>query len=250
MSRLKAYEEQAGERNLLQREALITQHLPLVKYLVNRMAAQLPAHIDVEELTSVATIGLVDAADRFDGSRGIMFKTFAEQRIRGAMLDELRANDNLSRTMRDKYKVVAKEMRSLEIQLGRPPSSTELAKGLQLEMDDYYRLMDDIREHSFISLDDSWSDDNGQSVNIGDILHDDTEKNPQQQTMHKQLVETLGQAIEALPERERLVVTLYYYEEMNLKEIGAVLKLTESRISQILSQSMVRLRSKMKLFRL
>ncbi|CAH2030007.1 FliA/WhiG family RNA polymerase sigma factor [Trichlorobacter ammonificans] len=249
MSRLKAYEEQAGERSWHQRETLILQHLPLVKYLVNRMSAQLPAHLDSQDLASAAVVGLVNAADRFDSSRGVQFKTFAEQHIRGAILDELRACDSMSRTMRDKCKAVEREMRSLEQQLGRTPTGREVAESLQISMDDYYRLLDDIHEHSFISLDDSWDDDEGHPVSIADVLRDDDDKGPQQQAMNRQLVEVLGAAIEALPERERLVVTLYYYEEMNLKEIGAVLHLTESRICQILSQSMVRLRSKMKFFR-
>lgn len=249
MSRLKAYEEQAGDRSCQQREALIVQHLPLVKYLVTRMSAQLPAHLDSQDLAGAAVIGLVNAADRFDASRGVQFKTFAEQHIRGAILDELRACDSMSRTMRDKCKVVEREMRGLEQQLGRTPTGREMAESLQISMDDYYRLLDDIHEHSFISLDDSWDDDEGHPVSIAEVLRDDDDKGPQQQAMNRQLTEALGTAIEALPERERLVVTLYYYEEMNLKEIGAVLHLTESRICQILSQSMVRLRSKMKLFR-
>lgn len=249
MSRFRVYEEQAGERSWHQRETLILQHLPLVKYLVNRMSAQLPAHLDSHDLASAAVIGLVNAADRFDASRGVQFKTFAEQHIRGAILDELRACDSMSRTMRDKCKAMEREMRNLEQQLGRTPSGSEMAENLQISMDEYYRLLDDIHEYSFISLDDSWDDEEGHPVSIADVLRDDDEKGPQQQAMNRQLVEALGTAIEALPERERLVVTLYYYEEMNLKEIGAVLHLTESRICQILSQSMVRLRSKMKLFR-
>ncbi len=249
MSRFRVYEEQSGERSWQQRETLILQHLPLVKYLVNRISAQLPAHLDSQDLASAAVIGLVNAADRFDAGRGVQFKTFAEQHIRGAILDELRANDSMSRTMRDKYKLVDREMRKLEQHLGRSPTGQEIAEGLQISMDDYHGLLDDIHEFSFISLDDSWDDDEGHTVNIADVLRDDDEKGPQQQVMNRQLTEVMVTAIESLPEKERLAVTLYYYEEMNLKEIGAVLHLTESRICQILSQAMVRLRSKMKQFR-
>lgn len=248
MSRLKAYEEQSGARSHQLRETMITSHLPLVRYLVNRFTAQLPSHLDPQDLSSAAVIGLIHAADRFDASRGIQFKTFAEQHIRGAILDELRANDPLSRTMRDKYKLVQREMHRQEHQLGRNPTGQEMADALHLEMDDYYALLDDVCECSFISIDDSWDDDEGHSLSIGDILGDDENKSPQNQAMTGQVAQALGEAIETLPEKERLAVTLYYYEELNLKEIGAVLGLTESRICQILSQAMIRLKGKLKPF--
>ncbi len=246
MSRLRAYEEQAGDRGPQLRESMITSHLPLVRYLVNRFVAQLPPHLDPQDLASAAVIGLIHAADRFDPSRGVQFKTFAEQHIRGAILDELRACDNLSRTMRDRCKMVEREMQLQEHRLGRNPSSEEMAEALQMSLEDYYNLMDDIHEFSFISLDDSWDDDEGHGLNLSDILGDDEQKSPHNQVVSSQVAKALGSAIDSLPEKERLAVTLYYYEEMNLKEIGAVLELTESRICQILSQAMVRLKGKMK----
>ncbi|NJD37908.1 MAG: FliA/WhiG family RNA polymerase sigma factor [Geobacter sp.] len=249
MTMFKAYEEQAGERSQQLRETMITSHLPLVRYLVNRFMAQLPAHVDPQDISSAAVIGLINAADRFDPERGVLFKTFAEQHIRGAILDELRANDNLSRTMRDRSKMVEREMHAQERRLGRNPSAEEMAEALQISLDDYYSLLDDIHEYSFISLEDSWDDEEGHPLSLADVLGDDEEKSPQNRVMAGQLAQSLGTAIEALPEKERLAVTLYYYEEMNLKEIGAVLGLTESRICQILSQAMVRLKGKMKPFR-
>lgn len=249
MTMFKAYEEQAGERSQQLRETMITSHLPLVRYLVNRFMAQLPAHVDPQDISSAAVIGLINAADRFDPERGVLFKTFAEQHIRGAILDELRANDNLSRTMRDRSKMVEREMHAQERRLGRNPSAEEMAEALQISLDDYYSLLDDIHEYSFISLEDSWDDEEGHPLSLADVLGDDEEKSPQNRVMAGQLAHSLGTAIEALPEKERLAVTLYYYEEMNLKEIGAVLGLTESRICQILSQAMVRLKGKMKPFR-
>ncbi len=249
MTILKVYAEQAGERSQQLRETMITSHLPLVRYLVNRFMAQLPAHLDSQDLSSAAVIGLINAADRFDPERGVLFKTFAEQHIRGAILDELRANDNLSRTMRDRSKMVEREMQAQERRLGRNPSTEEMAQALQITLDDYYSLLDDIHEYSFISLDDSWDDEEGHPLNLADVLGDDEGKSPQNRVMAGQMAQSLSTAIEALPEKERLAVTLYYYEEMNLKEIGAVLGLTESRICQILSQAMVRLKGKMKPFR-
>ena len=234
MSRLRAYQEQSGERAQQTRETIIVQHLPLVRYLVARFTAQLPAHLDPQDLTSAAIIGLIHAADRFDPARGVQFKTFAEQHIRGAIIDELRACDPLSRTVREKCKMVEREMHKLERSLGRNPSGEEMAQALQLSMDDYYQLLEEVHEFSFVSIDDSW---------------DDEAKGPHQQAMAAQLSASLGTAIDGLPERERLAVTLYYYEELNLKEIGAIMGLTESRICQILSQAMARLKGKMKLFR-
>lgn len=249
MSRFKAYEEQAGERSQQLRETMITAHLPLVRYLVNRFMANLPAHLDPQDLSSAAVIGLIHAADRFDANRGVQFKTFAEQHIRGAILDELRSNDSLSRTMRDKCKMVERELHRQEHLLGRNPTGQEMAEALQITIDDYHGLLEEIHEYSFISIDDSWDDDEGHALSLADILGDDVSKGPQSQVMAGQVAQALGSAIEALPEKERLAVTLYYYEEMNLKEIGAVLGLTESRICQILSQAMSRLKGKLKPFK-
>ena len=249
MSFINAYSQQAGDRSGMLREQMITSSLPLVKYLVNRFTAQLPSHLDPQDLSSAAVIGLINAADRFDPARGVQFKTFAEQHIRGAILDELRACDPLSRTMRDKCKMVEREMRSQEHLLGRNPTAEEMAEAMQLGIEEYYTLLEEIHEYSFISIDDSWDDEEGHPLSLADVLGDDESRSPQQQVMVGQMTSMMGGAIEALPEKERLAVTLYYYEEMNLKEIGAVLGLTESRICQILSQAMARLKGKLKAFK-
>ena len=229
------------------RDELILKHMPMVRYLVGRISPQLPPHLDQQDLMSAAVVGLINAADRFDPSRGVLFKTFAEQHIRGTIIDELRSYDVLSRTMRDKYKKLTRLMVSLEHQLGRNPTSEEVAHSLGIGMDEYYSLLDDVHVFSFISLDDSWDDDEGNSLCLTDVLCESNAKSPQQQVMMMQLTEALGRAVDSLPEKDRLVVTLYYNEDLNLKEIGEILALTESRISQILSQAMARLRSKMKL---
>ena len=230
-----------------EREQLILEHIPLVRYLVGRMAAKLPQHLDLQDLMSSAMIGLINAADRFDSSRGVLFKTFAEQHIRGTILDELRSYDVLSRSMRDKYKRLERELRRLEHLLGRNPTSEEVAGALQMSLDEYYVLLDDVHVFTFISLDDSWEGDDGTPLCLADVLSESEAKNPQQQVMTMQLAEALGEAIDKLPEKERLAVTLYYNEDLNLKEIGDALGLTESRISQIISQAMVRLRSRLRL---
>ena len=227
--RQKKVEVALDRRQDKEREQLIVAHIPLVHYLVGRMMFHLPQHLDQQDLMSAAMIGLINAADRYDPSKGVLFKTFAEQHVRGTILDELRSYDVLSRSMRDKYKRLAKELRTLEHALGRNPTGEEVAGALGM------------------SLDDSWEDDDGNPLCLADVLCETDAKNPQQQVMMIQLTEALGQAIDTLPEKERLAVTLYYNEDFNLREIGETLGLTESRISQLISQAMVRLRGRLKL---
>ena len=229
------------------RDTLIMDHMPLVRYLVGRIAAQLPPQLDPQDLMSAAVVGLIHAADRFDPTRGVLFKTFAEQHVRGTILDELRSHDVLSRAMRDKYKRLEREVHALEHRLGRHPASEEVAEALGMGMEEYYSLLDDVHVYTFISIDDSWEDDDGNPLSLADVLCESEARSPQQQVMSMQLAEAMGTAIETLPEKERLAVTLYYSEDLNLKEIGETLGLTESRISQLISQAMVRLRSRLKL---
>lgn len=236
--------------NPANRDALIIDHLPLVKYLVGRIVPQLPPHVDAQDLMSAAVVGLINAADRFDPSRGVLFKTFAEQHVRGTILDELRSYDVLSRSMRDKYKRLEREVTKLEHRLGRNPTSEEVAGALKIGLDEYYELLEDVHTYTFISIDDSWEDNEGNPLCLADVLCENDSCNPQQQVIMMQLTEALGHAIDSLPEKERLAVTLYYSEDLNLKEIGVALELTESRISQLISQAMVRLRGKLKLHKI
>lgn len=243
---VKSYEEEAYRGANHNRDELIVSHLPLVKFLVGRIASNLPPHLDQEDLMSAAIIGLITAAERFDPTRGVQFKTFAEQRIKGTIMDELRSQDWLSRSLRDKYKRMERAFAGLEQKLGRNPTSEEVAAALELTLEDYFRMLEEINILSFVSLNDSWEDEDGSPFGLLDVLEDTKAENPQNQLMARQLVESLGAAIEELPEKERIVITLYYHEEMNLKEIGQVLNLTESRISQLHSQAVVRLRAKLK----
>ena len=236
-------------RQAAEREQLIVEHIPLVRYLVGRMSVKLPTHLDQQDLLGSAMIGLINAADRFDPARGVLFKTFAEQHIRGTILDELRSYDVFSRSTRDKYKRLEKELRRLENSLGRNPTSEEVAGALGITLNDYFEMLDEVHVFTFISLDDSWEGDDGSPLCLADVLCEADAKSPQQQVMGMQLAEALGKAIDTLPEKERLAVTLYYNEDFNLKEIGETLGLTESRISQLISQAMVRLRSRLKLHR-
>ena len=243
---LKVYEEESSRGPSINRDELIVSHLPLAKFLVKRMAAHLPPHLDEEELMSAAVMGLITSADRFDPSRGVQFKTFAEQRIKGMIIDELRSQDWLSRSVRDKYKRLERELATLSQKLGRDPESSEIAEAMGIELKEYHRLLEEVHTFSFVSLNESWEDDEGGAVSLLDVVPDKKAVNPQQQLQSRELIEALGSSIDTLPEKERIVITLYYHEELNLKEIGQVLGLTESRVSQLHSQAIVRLRSKLK----
>jgi len=242
----KAYESERQYGTCQNRDDLVVSHLPLVKYLVGRISSKLPSHLDQQDLMSVAVIGLITAAERFDPSRGILFKTFAEKRVMGSIMDELRAQDWLPRTLREKYKRLEQQFSVLEQKLGRNPSSEEVAAAMGMDLEKYFRLMEEVHSLSFMSLDDFQEDDEGGSFGFLNFLSDNGVESPQNQLMAKQLLQVLGEAIETLPEKERLVVTLYYYEELNLKEIGEIMSLTESRISQLHSQAVIRLKVKMK----
>ncbi|MDD3294649.1 MAG: FliA/WhiG family RNA polymerase sigma factor [Geobacteraceae bacterium] len=231
---------------VMNRDELVMSHLPLVKYLVGRISAKLPPHLDQQDLLSVAVVGLITAAERFDPGRGIQFKTFAEKRIMGSIMDELRAQDWLPRTLREKYKRLEQEFSKLEQKLGRNPTSEEVAAAMGMDLEKYFQLVEEVHSLSFMSLDDFQEDEDGGSFGFMHFLSDNGAENPQNQMMAKQLLQSLGNAIDTLPEKERIVVTLYYYEELNLKEIGEVLSLTESRISQLHSQAVIRLRAKMR----
>lgn len=243
---LKVYAEESQRGAFANRDELILAHMPLAKYLVKRLAAHLPPHLDEEELMSAAVMGLITSAERFDPARGILFKTFAEQRIKGMLLDELRSQDWLSRSVRTKYKCLEREFATLRQKLGRDPTGEEVAAEMGLGLNQYHRLLEEVHTFSIVSLNESWEDEDGGHGSLLDTVADKNAINPQAQMQSKELVEALGQSIDALPEKERVVITLYYYEELNLKEIGAILGLTESRVSQLHSQAIVRLRSKMK----
>lgn len=244
---LKVYAEESQRGSFAVRDELIIAHLPLAKYLVKRMAAHLPPYLDEEELMSAAVMGLISSAERFEPARGVKFKTFAEQRIKGMIMDELRSKDWLSRSVRDKYKRLEREFAELRKKLGRDPTGEEVAREMGINLEQYHRLLEEVHTFSFVSLNESWEDDEGGSMSLLDIVPDKNAVNPQAQMQSRELLEALAESIESLPEKERLVVTLYNYEELNLKEIGAVMGLTESRVSQLHSQAVVRLRAKMKM---
>jgi len=229
----------------LDRNALIRQYQPLVRKLAHHMMAKLPASVQVDDLIQVGLIGLSEALTRFEANQGVQFETFATQRIRGAMIDELRESDWMSRGSRKSQKDIEQAMHRLEHHLGRSPLESEIAAELGMSLSDYQSLLGKVRGTQLVYLEDM-----GRSNDDEDSFLDrhvsDEEADPMSRLRDQRLRESLVKAIKALPEREQYVMSMYYEEDMNLKEIAAVLGVTESRVCQLHSQSIARLRAKMR----
>jgi RNA polymerase sigma factor for flagellar operon FliA len=229
----------------LDRNAMIRQYQPLVRRLAHHMMAKLPANVQVDDLIQVGLIGLSEALTRYEAAQGVQFETFATQRIRGAMLDELRGNDWMSRGSRKSQKEIEQALRRLEHKLGRTPLESEIAADLGLSLVDYQTLLGKVRGTQLVYLEDmargNEDDDSFLDWHVGD-----SEADPMNMLRDQRLRQSLVAAIKNLPEREQFIMSMYYEQDMNLKEIAAVLDVTESRICQLHSQSIARLRAKMR----
>lgn len=228
------------------RDELIISHLSLAKQITQKISSKLPPHVDRDDLMSAAVIGLIMAAERFDPSRGIQFRTFADQRIRGTIIDELRSQDWLTRSLRGKFKQLEQEFSKLEQKMGRNPTSEEVADSMGMNLDDYFKLLDDVHYLSVVSIDDSWEDDEGSPFGLLDVLENEEAEGPLDLLTQQQTAGILAQAINELPDNERRVICSYYYEDKSLREIGEGMDLKESRICQLHGQAILRLRVKMK----
>jgi RNA polymerase sigma factor for flagellar operon FliA len=224
------------------RERLILHYSPLVKYVAGRVGAGLPRSVDQNDLASYGLFGLIDAIDKFELERGFKFETYAINRIKGAILDELRALDWVPRSVRSRARRIESSIADLEHQLQRPPTEQELAFALEMEVEDLQGALAEIGRSGIGALDDMVGSDSQTSV--GDMLADPSGVSPEAAFQAEETREGLVDAINKLPERERLVVTLYYYEGMTLSEIGAVLGVTESRVCQIHAKTMMSLRNR------
>ncbi len=229
----------------LDRNALIRQYQPLVRKLAHHMMAKLPPSVEVDDLIQVGLIGLSDALSRYEAAQGVQFETFATQRIRGAMLDELRENDWMSRGSRKSQKDIEAAMRKLEHRLGRIPLESEIAVEMGLSLIDYQSLLGKVRGTQLVYLEDmsrnGEDDDTFLDRHVADV-----EADPLNMLRDQRLRAGLVVAIKGLPEREQFIMSMYYEQDMNLKEIAAVLDVTESRVCQLHSQSIARLRAKMR----
>ena len=238
-----------GKLSTAERDQLIIRYAPWVKFIAMRMASKLPSHIQAEDLISAGIIGLIDALDKFNPAREVQFKTYAQIRIQGAMKDELRALDWASRSMRQKVKRLEHVYTTLEQELGRPPTSEEVANSLGIEMDEFEEMLDDVKGTSLVSLEELGQGPASEDkTNLLEVLLTGEDQDPLEMLNLQDLKKALSLAISELPEKERLVLSLYYFEELTMKEVGKVLNLTESRLSQLHTQTVLRLRSKLKAY--
>jgi len=224
------------------KDDLLKRFAPLVRHVVERVAATLPRNVDHEDLYSAGVLGLLDAHAKFDTRKGVKFETYAVWRIKGAVLDQLRALDWVSRSMRRKARNLDGVTRKLDQRLGRAASEDELARELKMSRGDFYRLLDHVRGAVLVSLDESRAGDEQESTTLADHLADPQAADLEAQLEEQQTRHVLLRTLNLLPEQERLVVALYYYEHLTLKEIGRTLGISESRVSQVHTRAMARLR--------
>lgn len=228
----------------LEKDEVVVKFAPLVKRMAHHLAARLPASVQLDDIIQAGLIGLMDAAGRYEVSMGSQFETYATQRIKGAMLDELRQNDWLPRSLRKSLRQIEAAVSKLEQRNGRQPNETEIAKELGVSLPDYQTMLQEARGYQLINIDDlSGGDDDD---NYLERHHPDHAAGPLEKLHDLQFREALVGAIDGLPEREKLLMGLYYEQELNFKEIAAVLEVTESRVCQLHSQAVARLRAKLK----
>ena len=229
------------------RERLVLAYSPLVKYVAGRMSSGLPAHVEDSDLISYGLLGLISAIERFDTTREIKFETFAIARIKGSIIDELRSLDWVPRSVRARARQIEKTNAALEHKLRRAPTDQEMAEALGTSVDDFQESLTKISNSSVVALDELWtvSDASGDQVSLLDTIQDPNAIDPAQEMDASEMKDRLAEAIARLPEREKLVVALYYYENLTLREIGEVLGVTESRVSQLHTKAVLRLKSRL-----
>lgn len=223
-------------------QELVQKHAELVKRIAHHLAARLPSSVDVDDLIQAGVIGLLDAARNYSGDRGASFETYAGIRIRGAMVDELRRGDWAPRSVHRRLREITAAIRELEQQKGKAPKDAEVAAHLGLPLDEYHAAVQDAARCQVLSMDMHEGEDDGFDA-------PDASAGPLDLLQHSEFREVLAESIACLPEREKLVMSLYYDEELNLKEIGQVLEVTESRVCQLHGQALLRLRAKLELWR-
>ena len=229
------------------REQLVVAYSPLVKYVAGRMSSGLPAHVEEADLISYGLIGLINAIERFEPEREIKFETYAITRIKGAIIDELRSLDWVPRSVRARAREIERANSKLEHELERAPTDEEMAVALEMEVEEFQEALLQISNSTVAALDELWtvSDSSGDAVSLLDTIHDPDAPDPAAVMDQTDLKDRVAEAIARLPEREKLVVALYYYENLTLREIGEVLGVTESRISQLHTKAVLRLKSRL-----
>ena len=228
------------------RDRLILTYAPLVKYVAGRLGSGLPAHVDEGDLVSYGLLGLIGAIERYDPTRDIKFETYAISRIKGAIIDELRALDWVPRSVRSRAREIERAIAELEAKTGLAPTDEQIAAKIGISVDELEESLTDIGRSSIAALDELWSvSGEGDQISLMDTIEDETGPRPESALDETEMREALADAIARLPEREKLVVTLYYYEELTLREIGEVLGVTESRVSQLHTKAILRLKARL-----
>lgn len=228
------------------RDQLIMDYAPLIRFVAQRISARLPSNIEIDDLMSAGVIGLMDAIEKYDPSRDNKFKTYAEFRIRGAILDELRSQDWVPRSVRDKAKKIDRTYAELEQRFGRAVSDDEVSDAMGVEISDYYTMVSKVKAVTLLSIDELSGPNQNERKSLIECIENLNSKNPFTHLKSKDVRDLLVKNIEELPEKQKLVLSLYYYEDLNLKEIGRVLDVTESRVSQLHTQAVSKLRLKLK----
>jgi len=227
------------------RSKLIRDHLYLVDILVGRMFTQVPSFMNKDDMKSAGMLGLLDAANKFDPAKNILFKTFAEYRIRGAILDETRKLDWFSRSLRDKQNRIGKTIVDLELKLGRDPDDHEVAKAMDMSLDNYRQMLGEVSHLGCVSLNETLDHSQEGSSFLDSLIDERADISPGARIEEAQLTQKMAEVLTQLSEKERLVVSLYYYEELTQKEIAEVMELSEGRVSQLHSQALIKLKNKL-----
>jgi RNA polymerase sigma factor FliA len=243
---LRAWDEYKDSGSTSARDALILNYSPLVKYVAGRVAVGLPANVEQADLISYGIFGLIDAIEKYEPARGIKFETYAISRIRGAIIDELRAIDWVPRSVRFKAREVEKAYVALENSLKRPPSDAEIANEMGISLDDLSGIYTQLSTVSLVALDEMMSVDSerGDKLSLVETLEDTRAPSPLESVESEEMKQILAESINKLPEREKIVITLYYYEGLTLAQIGQVLGVTESRICQMHTKAVLAMRGK------
>lgn len=228
------------------RELLIEQYTPLVKYVAGRLAMNMPSNVEIDDLESYGIFGLLDAIEKYDETRNVKFETYASTRIRGAIIDGLRAVDWVPRSVRSKARRLEEQIQELTNTLGRYPTDSEIAAALDVSEEHYFEMLDEVKSTSLLSLDENiGTEKSDDTITMVDLVADPNE-DVDHKILHHESLEELAAAIDELSERERLVISLYYHDDLTLKEIGHILEVSESRISQIHTKAILTLRSKLR----
>ena len=241
------WREYRRSRDQALRDRLILTYAPLVKFVAGRLGSGLPAHVEENDLVSYGLLGLIGAIERYDPDRDVKFETYAIARIKGSIIDELRALDWVPRSVRSRARDIERAIAALEAKLHRAPTDEEIAERLGITEAELEDSLTDISRSSIAALDELWtiSSSSGDQVSLMETIEDPQGPEPQSALAQTELREALGEAIARLPEREKLVITLYYYEELTLREIGEVLGVTESRVSQLHTKAILRLKARL-----